>query len=46
MSSSSAAPSSRTRLPSTAGNTPLAALAGMLALATAFGLGLWRRRAA
>jgi hypothetical protein len=35
--------STRTTLPATAGNSPLAALAGVLALAAALGLGVWRR---
>lgn len=33
----------RTRLPSTASNTPAILFVGLLALATAFGMGLWRR---
>lgn len=40
------ASSARTALPATAGTTPLVALAGVLALAAAFGLGIWRRFAA
>jgi len=35
----------RTSLPRTASATPLVALAGLLALAAAFGIGLWRRLA-
>lgn len=35
----------RTRLPATASSTPLLVFAGLLALSTAFGLGLWRRLA-
>jgi len=44
--SGSSTRSNRTSLPATAGISPLAALAGILALATAFGLGVWRRRVA
>jgi hypothetical protein len=38
--------SDRTSLPATAGTSPLAALVGFLALATALGLGVWRRQTA
>jgi hypothetical protein len=43
MSDSDTTRSNRTALPATAGTSPLAALAGILALATALGLGAWRR---